>query len=120
MVSGSRWLRVWALVNGAVVFGLVVSALGGGNGVVEREQRREDLAKFRALNDAVSAKNDALRREIEAIKSDEVYLEHVVREETGWIRPDEVVYVFRPTASEPPAPREAASQPPPPTRGRGR
>jgi cell division protein FtsB len=120
MVSGSRWLRVWALVNGVVVVGLVVSALGGDNGVVERERRREELAKVRALNDEISAKNQALKREIDALAADDVFLEQVVREETGWVRPDEVIYVFRPTASDAPTPREAtpAAEPTPPTRGR--
>jgi len=94
MNPGSRWLRLWALLNGALVLALVGSALFSRDGLTERERRRQELGQVRELNDTLAQENAVLRREIQALQTDAPHLESVIREETGWVRDDEVVYVI--------------------------
>lgn len=94
MLSGSRWLKFWAVVHGTLVAALVGSALFGGQGVVRREKLDEDLGEIRELNDELARQNQALKREIDALKSDDDYVEQVIKDEFGWVRADELVLIF--------------------------
>ncbi|MFO0723622.1 MAG: septum formation initiator family protein [Myxococcota bacterium] len=94
MLSGSRWLKFWVVVNGALVVSLVGSALFGAQGVVRREKLDEDLGEVQQLNDELARQNQALKREIEALKNDDDYVERVIKDELGWVRADELILIF--------------------------
>jgi cell division protein FtsB len=44
--------------------------------------------------------NAAIRERIARLKSDDTYLQQLIRQELGYVRPDELVYRF-PKAAEP-------------------
>jgi len=87
----------------AVVIVLLILgvALFGEKGVVRMVKlmrERENLAmQVQNLKD----ENDRLKHQIEALRSDQRYLEQLARKELGMVREDELVYQFRP-AKEPP------------------
>lgn len=55
------------------------------------KQEQDELAKrFTEMQ----RDNDRLRREIEALRSDRIYLENLARREFGMVKPNEVVYRF--------------------------
>lgn len=53
---------------------------------------REDVESLHERNVALAAQNDALRREIQALREDPAALERAVREELGYVKPGEIVF----------------------------
>jgi cell division protein FtsB len=93
-MGGSRWLKGWAVLNGALVVTLVGAALFGEGGVVRHERLAEELAQIRALNDELLDDNRRLGLEVDALRHDDAYVESVIRDELGVVRPNEVVFIL--------------------------
>ena len=77
------------------IAGVAVSSLVGDDGVAHLLRLR---AERRALGSAAFTRlerNQALRREIERLRTDDLYLEGRARRELGLVRPNEFVYRFR-------------------------
>jgi cell division protein FtsB len=110
MSTTSRWLRFWAYFNGALVVALVGSAIFGSEGVVHHEKLAEDLGHTRELNQDLERQNAVLAREVRAFAEDD-HVEHVIRNELGWVRSDEVIVLFPSAAPTPPAPAVAPPAP---------
>ena len=91
-----RSLKFWAVLNGGLVALLVGAALFSSNGVVRKERLSEELGRLRTLNDEVSTENDRLRLEARALRHDPAYVEAVIRDELGWVREDESVFLVAP------------------------
>jgi cell division protein FtsB len=53
---------------------------------------RQDVEIIQERNRAITAQNDALRREINALRTDPAALERAAREELGYIQPGEIVF----------------------------
>lgn len=53
---------------------------------------RQDVEAIQERNRAITAANDALRREINALRTEPAALERAAREELGYIRPGELVF----------------------------
>jgi cell division protein FtsB len=53
---------------------------------------RQDVESIQERNRAISSVNDALRREINALRTDPAALERAAREELGYIQPGEIVF----------------------------
>lgn len=53
---------------------------------------RQDVESIQERNRAISAVNDSLRREINALRNDPAALERAAREELGYIQPGELVF----------------------------
>lgn len=92
--SRPRWLRVWVVVNTGLVFLLVGGALFGSDGVVRHERLSEELNHVKELNADLERDNAQLKREVEALRHDPEHLELVIRDELGWVRSDEVIFIF--------------------------
>lgn len=91
-----HWL---ALGCGVLVVSLVLSALFVDGGVARHERLHEELSRLETLNEDLEKDNAQLRKEIEALKHDPRHVERVVREELGFVRPDEVIFIV-PSDSE--------------------
>lgn len=98
--SPIHWL---ALVCGTLVVSLVLSALFVDGGVARHERLHEELTRLEALNEELEQDNIQLRKEIEALKHDPRHVERVVREELGFVKPDEVIFIVPSEAEESPA-----------------
>lgn len=89
-----RGIRWWALVNGALVALFIGAALFDDDGVVRHERLSEELDRVRTLNTDLDQQNHQLRATAEALRHDERYVEQVIRDELGWVRADELVFIF--------------------------
>ena len=87
-------MRVWVTVNTALVFLLIGGALFGGDGVVRHERLNEELKHVRELNSDLQHDNALLRAEVEALRHDPEHVELVIRDELGWVRADELIFLF--------------------------
>ena len=86
------------VLNGALVLAIIAvaaSAAVGEHGVAHLLRLR---AERRALGDiafGLLQRNQHLRREIERLRGDDLYIEELSRRELGLVRPNEFVYRFR-------------------------
>lgn len=69
-----------------------VSAVVGGGGVVDLRRLYAEQAQAEADAYAQAQHNDQLRDHLARLDRDDAYLEKVVRERLGWIRPGERLY----------------------------
>ncbi len=79
---------------------LVTSALFGATGVGRHERLREELAQVESLNASLSQENQRLTAEAKALRHNERFIESVIRDELGWVREDELVFLFSKTRKE--------------------
>ena len=78
---------------GAVVSLLLgIAALGAHRGVSDLFELQEEQLALEQKMVHLQRGNDDLRRHLERMTTDPQYLERVVRQRLGWIRPGEVVY----------------------------
>ena len=89
------FVRAAALAAGVLSIVLVGAALLGEHGVLRHEKLREELAHAKTLNDGLEADNRRLRAEAEALRSDPEYVESVIRDELGFVRKDELIFLFK-------------------------
>src|SRR5271169_6830576 len=91
----SRLRRQWPnLMLGSVLVGLVCNALLAAMGprdLLLLRQRRAELEAKRA--DLMFHKAE-LETSVQNLRSNDRYLEHLIRKELGYARPDEMIYKF--------------------------
>lgn len=90
-------LRAAIIICASVAVVLVAAAMWGERGWVRHERLRRELGALRAENESLEQGNRRLRRQTEALRHDEDFIEMTVRDELGWVRPDEKVFYFPPT-----------------------
>ena len=95
-----RWVRFWAIFNGALVVLLIGAALFGSDGVVRHEQLSDEVRRTQALNDKFARENEQLRLVAAALRNDPEYVEDVIRDELGYVGDKELIYIF-PAEPEP-------------------
>ena len=86
------------ILNGLLVFAtvvLLVDALVGDKGVVERMHARRQYAQEAAALDAIRRENAVMREKIQRLKDDPAAIESLAREELGLIRPGELLFILR-------------------------
>jgi cell division protein FtsB len=88
-------VRLGAFVSGILSIALVGAALLGDHGVLRHEKLREELTQVRSMNSTLESDNKRLRAEAEALKTDPEYVESVIRDELGWVRKDELIFLFK-------------------------
>lgn len=87
-------LRLFAVVGVVLVIAFIGSSLFGEGGVTRHEKLRDELITVKSLNAKLASENRRLDAEVEALERDERYIEHVIRDELGWVAADEVVLIF--------------------------
>lgn len=81
------------LLMGIIALGICgVSAINGNDGYrhlqeLRLQQELEEAKVYRFENE-----NQGLREHIHRLESDDAYLEKVVRERLGWVKPGDVIY----------------------------
>jgi len=69
-----------------------VSAVFGSGGVVNLHRLQVQQAQAEASAFTLAQRNARLRDHLQRLEHDNAYLEKVVRERLGWIKPGELVY----------------------------
>src|SRR5579863_7081590 len=101
MARLSNWLRrQWPnLILGSVLLGLICNALLAAMGprdLLLLRQRRGELEAKRA---DLMVRKAGLETSVQNLRSNDRYLEHLIRKELGYARPDEMIYKFTVAAS---------------------
>lgn len=87
------WKYKAVVAAGVVALALcAVSAVFGSGGVVDLRRLQEEQVQEEASAFGLAQRNAQLRDHLQRLESDDAYLEKVVRERLGWIKPGEVVY----------------------------
>jgi|SRR5215467_568857 len=77
---------------------LFVHVMFGANGMVVYKQKRDDYRALRTKIDGVQQENDRYTQQIQGLKSDQTAIEKEAREQLGYAKPGEYVYVPPPAA----------------------
>ena len=86
------------LLNGLLAFAtivLFVDALVGDKGLIERLRARRQFAVEAAALEAVRHENAVMREKIIRLKNDPAAIESIAREDMGFIRPGELLFILR-------------------------
>ena len=77
-----------------VLLNILLVIIFGDRGLVEVGHLKGERDRLLQDNHTLKEKNLSLRREIERLKTDPAYIEHVARQELGMIGRDEVIVRF--------------------------
>jgi cell division protein FtsB len=80
------------MVSGVLAGVLSLASAADARGFRRYLKLRDDVEALQQRNQAVAAQNEALRREIQALRDDPAALERAVREELGYVKPGELVF----------------------------
>jgi cell division protein FtsB len=87
--------REWlSLIFGVVLVMLLLSALLGNLGPRDLMALQSHRAALEERRDQLAADNESLRTRVQKLRSDDRYVERLIRRELGYARPDELVYKF--------------------------
>jgi cell division protein FtsB len=88
MTARNKVLMVAAVVAGVLSLASVADA----RGFRRYLKLRQDVESLQERNRSLAQQNEALLREINALRKDPVALERAAREELGYIKPGELVF----------------------------
>ena len=94
-----------------VLFNILLVIIFGDRGLVEVNRLRGEKDRLLRDNRELTEKNLSLSREIERLKTDPVYIEHVARQELGMIGRDEVIVRFNSLENKTSKPAKKDKQP---------
>jgi cell division protein FtsB len=86
------------ILNGLLAFAaivLLVDALVGDKGVVERLRAKRQYEQEMSQLRAIQQENAELRETMQRLKDDPSAIESIAREELGLIRPGELLFIIR-------------------------
>ena len=87
------------LILAALLAALTLTCLRGPNGARDLMSLSRHRTRLIAENEQLRAENAQLERQVSRLRSDDAYLQRVIRQELGFARPDEFVYRFHPADS---------------------
>lgn len=87
--------REWlSLIFAAVLTTLLLSAMLGKLGARDLVALQSHRAALEERRDQLAASNAEFRTRVQKLRSDDRYIERLIRRELGYARPDELVYKF--------------------------
>jgi cell division protein FtsB len=95
--------RIATVVVGVIAAFLLVHVMFGANGMVIYKQKRAEYIALQKQLDHVQQENDRYAQQIQGLKSDQKSIEKEAREQLGYAKPGEYVYVT-PAPARPVAP----------------
>ena len=85
--------RIATVAVAAVAASLFVHVMFGANGMIVYKQKRAEYEKLRRQINQVQDDNDRYTQQIQGLKSDQTAIEKEAREQLGYAKPGEYVYV---------------------------
>jgi cell division protein FtsB len=116
-IENSRpvWTKIYALRRriatiavGVLACSLFVHVMLGANGMVIYKQKRTEREALQKQLVQVQQENDRYRQQIQGLQSDQTAIEKEAREQLGYARPGEYVYVAPVPAKTSPPPTHSA------------
>jgi len=103
MLIYARRRRIATITVAVMAVSLFVHVMFGANGMVIYKQKRIERELLRKQIDQVQQENDRYTQRIQGLKSDQKSIEKEAREQLGYAKPGEYVYVA-PAAAKPAPP----------------
>jgi len=100
-----EWRRLGTAAAILIVFGLVLHAMFGANGMVIYRQKRTEAQSLQMEVERLQRENSQYADQIKSLKSDPAAIEKEAREQLHYTRPGEVVYVAPDLPQKPPTGR---------------
>jgi len=75
---------------------LAVPLLLGDMGILKYFEMLETRRQISAAIEKLTAENQMLKKEVDALRSDSIVIEKIAREQLGLVKDGEVIYQFRP------------------------
>lgn len=91
-----KWLN---LLLSFIAVVLLVDALVGEEGLMDRLRAREELARAEAALEALKRENAAMREEKRRLNEDPTMIEAIAREQLGLIRAGEMMFIVKDTGT---------------------
>ena len=88
-----EWRRLGTVAAVVLIVGLMLHAMFGVNGMVAYRQKRAEMQSLKTDVERIQKENEESAARIKALKSDPKAIEKEAREQFGYARPGEVVYV---------------------------
>lgn len=85
--------RIATIAVVVVAVSLFIHVMFGANGMVVYRQKRMEYQELRKKVDQVQQENDRYTQQIQGLKSDQTAIEKEAREQLGYAKPGEYVYV---------------------------
>ena len=88
------WIKYKGVTAGAALFVLLllIPAVWGSRGLLHLRRLQEQQRELEATAIRLQQQNDDLRTHLRRLRSDDRYLERVVRQRLGWVKPGEILY----------------------------
>jgi cell division protein FtsB len=102
--------RIATITVGLVAAALFVHVMFGANGMVIYKQKRAEYETLRQQISQKQQQNDRYTQEIQGLKSDQTAIEKEAREQLGYAKPGEYVYVPPTPAKPAPVPNHTAKK----------
>ena len=94
-------MRAVVLVLMVLIGLLTYDIFQGKNGLAQYQKVSQEFAEAKAISMRLSARNDAVQRQIDDLKQGDLAVEELARTELGLIKPDETFYrVIDPTYNQ--------------------
>lgn len=91
----ARLRRQWlSLILGGILTALILNCIYGPLGPRDLLILRRDRGRIAAKRDALLAENAQLKDNIAKLRSDQLYVQSMIRRQLGYSRPNEFVYRF--------------------------
>jgi cell division protein FtsB len=100
-----EWRRLGTAAAILIIFGLVLHAMFGANGMVVYRQKRTEVQSLQTEVERLQKENSQYANQIKSLKSDPAAIEKEAREQLHYTRPGEVVYVAPDPPQKPPTGR---------------
>lgn len=101
--------RIATIAVAIMAVSLFVHVMFGANGMVVYKQKREEYRSLKTKIDKVQQENDRYAQQIQGLKSDQRAIEKEAREQLGYAKAGEFVYVA-PVPAKPAAPASKAKK----------
>ena len=95
--DAGRRRKLLNLLLGFITVVLLVDALVGEEGLMDRLRAREEFAKAAAELEALKRENAAMREQKRRLQDDPTMIEAIAREQLGLIRPGEMMFIIKDT-----------------------
>ena len=105
-----EWRRLGTVAVVVLILALMLHAMFGANGIVAYRQKRTEMQSLTIQVKRMQKENEESAARIKALKSDPKAIEKEAREQFGYARPGEVVYVTPAPPPKPPTGRAKQEQ----------
>jgi cell division protein FtsB len=112
MFRFSNWLRrQWPnLILGSLLMALICNAALAAMGPRDLILLRQRRGQLEAKRTDLMVRKSELETSVQNLRSNDRYLEHLIRRELGYARPDEMIYKFAAPAASSDAPNNAPGE----------